>query len=100
MVGIPPAVASPNQHLLPERPGQEELLLLVEGQAVLVGSDFGIGILAAPVVVGEGIDGHVLCDAEDATVEFKELWQIRGVLARQPVPYLSTICDLTTIVPV
>ena len=87
VVRIPPAVATPDQHLLPERPGQEELLLLVEGQPVLVCGNFGIGILAAPVVVGERIDGHVLSDAEDATIEIQELRQIRGVLARQPIPY-------------
>mmetsp|Transcript_122340 Transcript_122340/g.290809 ORF Transcript_122340/g.290809 Transcript_122340/m.290809 type:complete len:301 (-) Transcript_122340:1609-2511(-) len=94
VVRIPPAVATPDQHLLPERPGQEELLLLVEGQPVLVCGNFGIGILAAPVVVGERIDGHVLSDAEDATIEIQELRQIRGVLARQPIHQMPAVGNI------
>ena len=87
MVKVPPPVATPNQHLLPKGPRQEELLLLVEGQPILVGRDFRICILAAAVVIREGVDSHVLRDAEDAAIQLQKLGEIRGVLACQPIPY-------------
>mmetsp|Transcript_7461 Transcript_7461/g.17146 ORF Transcript_7461/g.17146 Transcript_7461/m.17146 type:complete len:395 (+) Transcript_7461:651-1835(+) len=57
----------------------------MEGKPILVGGDLRVCVFASTVMVCEGVDCHVLGDAEDPTVQLQQFWQFGGILAGQSV---------------
>mmetsp|Transcript_39852 Transcript_39852/g.86247 ORF Transcript_39852/g.86247 Transcript_39852/m.86247 type:complete len:531 (+) Transcript_39852:574-2166(+) len=95
-VGEGVACKEPYRHAV--GPCQEELLLLVELQAVFVGRHEAIRFVSPGIVEGQGIHGTFRCDAIQASCDIQQLGHIFHVSHTESIGDLQAIF-LVTVVP-
>mmetsp|Transcript_39444 Transcript_39444/g.71066 ORF Transcript_39444/g.71066 Transcript_39444/m.71066 type:complete len:374 (-) Transcript_39444:1327-2448(-) len=77
------------------RPSEEELLLLMIGEAILVCGNFRISVLTSTVVVCKRIDCHVLTDPKHTTVQFQQVREVDLIFTGQGIHNFPPVCNIS-----
>mmetsp|Transcript_85414 Transcript_85414/g.151022 ORF Transcript_85414/g.151022 Transcript_85414/m.151022 type:complete len:358 (-) Transcript_85414:713-1786(-) len=79
------------------RPTQEELLLLVEFKAILVGGCLWVCPFAAAIVIGKRIYGHVFVYAVNTSTKCEKLREVTDVFVGHSVDHLPAVVDISVV---